>query len=343
MDCIRHIESHPRRFVAPVVTLGNFDGVHRGHQAILERVVAAARARGDEAVAISFHPHPLAVLKPERAPGVLTPLREKVRWIAATGVDVLVLRHFTRAFASLEPETFVERFLVDRLHASRLVVGHSVSFGRNRRGDATLLTELGRRHGFDLEVVGPVRADGHEVSSSLVRRSITEGNLRLATALLGRPHALIGRVVVGKQRGAALGFPTANVAVRAGLHPPDGVYAVRVEISPAHGRPASETIRRDGVANIGRNPTFGENARTLEAHIFDFDADIYGRRCRVAFVERVRGEIKFPGVEALVAQIARDADDARGILAREPRDPSNGGPADGGPANGGPPNADPSA
>ena len=320
MELIRHIESHPRRLVSPVVTLGNFDGVHRGHQAILERVVADARARGDDAVAISFHPHPLTVLKPERAPGVLTPLREKVRRIAATGVDVLVLRHFTRAFAALEPDAFVERFLVNRLHASRLVVGHSVSFGHDRRGDATLLTALGRRHGFDVEVVGPVRADGHEVSSSLVRRAITEGNLRLATALLGRPHALLGRIVVGKRRGRSLGFPTANVAVRAGLHPPDGVYAVRVEIAPGRGRPASETIRRDGVANIGRNPTFGENARTLEAHVFDFDGDVYGRRCRVAFVERVRGEVTFASVDALVAQIARDAADARAILAREPPD-----------------------
>ncbi len=322
MDLIRHIESHPRRFVAPVVTLGNFDGVHRGHQAILDRVVGDARARGDEAVAISFHPHPLAVLRPERAPGVLTPLREKVRWVAASGLDVLVLRHFTRAFAALEPETFVERFLVARLHAARLVVGHSVSFGRDRRGDATLLAELGRRHGFEVEVVGPVRADGHEVSSSFVRRAVAAGDLRLAAALLGRPHALVGRVVVGKRRGAALGFPTANVAVRAGLHPPDGVYAVRVEIAPAGGRPASETIRRDGVANIGRNPTFGENARTLEAHLFDFDGDVYGRRCRVAFIERVRGEIEFTSVEALAAQIGRDAEDARAILAREPRDPA---------------------
>ena len=326
MELIRHIESHPRRLVAPVVTLGNFDGVHRGHRAILERMVADARARGDVAVAISFHPHPLTVLRPERAPGVLTPLREKVRWIAASGVDVLVLQHFTAAFASLEPETFVERFLVGRLHAARLVVGHSVNFGRDRRGDAALLAELGRRHGFEVEVVGPVRADGHEVSSSVVRRAVAAGDLRLATALLGRPHALVGRIVPGKRRGATLGFPTANVDVRVGLHPPDGVYAVRVEIAgvcgATRGTAAAEPILRDGVANVGRNPTFGENARTLEAHCFDFAGDVYGRRCRVAFVERVRGEIKFPSVEALVAQIGRDAADARAILAREPVAPA---------------------
>jgi riboflavin kinase/FMN adenylyltransferase len=321
VESIRHIESHPRRFVAPVVTLGNFDGVHRGHQAILQRVVTEARARRADAVAITFHPHPVAVLRPDRAPSLLMPLREKVRGVAATGIDVLVLQHFTRAFAALEPETFVERFLVERLHVSELIVGHSVSFGHERRGNAALVETLGHRFGFGVEVVGPVRVDTHEVSSSLVRRTVTSGDLRLATSLLGRPHALVGRVVVGKRRGAALGFPTANVHVRSGLHPPDGVYAVRVEIDErrrSDGSSECAAIRRDGIANIGCNPTFGANARTLEAHLFDFDGDLYGRRCRVALIERVRGEITFTGVDALVAQIRRDADAARAILAREP-------------------------
>jgi riboflavin kinase/FMN adenylyltransferase len=321
VDLIRHIESHPRRFVAPVVTLGNFDGVHPGHQAILGRVVAEARARGTDAVAITFHPHPVAVLRPERAPSLLTPLREKLRHIAATGVDVVVLQHFTRAFATLTPEAFVERFLVARLRVARLIVGHSVNFGHERRGNAALLETLSARVGFALEVVGPVRVDSHEVSSSVVRRAVAAGDLRLATALLGRPHALVGRIVVGKRRGAALGFPTANVHVRAGLYPPDGVYAVRVEVEARRDCGAVRgcaAITRDGVANIGRNPTFGENARTLEAHLFDFSDDLYGRRCRVALIERLRGEIGFPSVDALVAQIRRDADEARVILAREP-------------------------
>lgn len=319
MELIRHIESHPRRFVAPVVTLGNFDGVHRGHQAILARVVADARARGGDAVAITFHPHPVAVLRPDRAPAVLTPLREKVRWIAASGLDVLVSQHFTRAFAALEPEEFVERFLVARLGVAQLIVGHTVSFGHARRGNAALLEDLGTRFGFGVEVVGPVRVGEHEVSSSLVRRAVTAGDVRLATELLGRPHALVGRIVVGKRRGAALGFPTANVAVPVGLHPADGVYAVRVDVEAQRGRRRGGLVPAlacDGVANIGRNPTFGENARTLEAHLFGVDGDLYGRRCRVAFVERLRGEIKFANVDALVAQIRCDADDARAILAR---------------------------
>lgn len=321
MEVIRHIESHRRRFVAPVVTLGNFDGVHRGHRAILDRVVTEARAAGSDAVTITFHPHPVAVLRPDKAPELLTSMREKLRRLAASGVDVVVLQHFTPAFAALTAEEFVERFLVGRLRVSRLIVGHSVSFGHQRRGNAALLETLGKRFGFGVEVVGPVRVDAHEVSSSLVRRAVAAGDLALATALLGHPHTLDGRVVIGRRRGAALGFPTANVRARATLHPPDGVYAVRVEIddcrAPRSVDAAVTTVTHDGVANIGRNPTFGDNARTLEAYLFDFDGDLYRRRVRVAFIERLRGEVAFPSVDALVAQIRRDVDDARAALARD--------------------------
>ncbi len=307
MEVVRHIATSSRRFTAPVLTLGNFDGVHCGHQAILARVVDAARAGGVEAVALTFHPHPVAVLRPDRAPALITALRDRIALMAATGIDVLILQHFTPAFAALSAEEFVERFLIERLGTSRVVVGHSVSFGHDRRGDAALLTTLGGRFGFTVEVVGPVRVDGHDVSSSVVRRSIAAGDVALARTLLGRPHRLGGWVERGRQRGAAIGFPTANVRVRAGMWPPDGVYAVRV---------LHDERRIDGVANIGTNPTFGVAPRTLEVHLFDFDADLYGERLSVAFVERLRGEIAFPSVEALVAQIARDAADARALLER---------------------------
>lgn len=307
MDVVRHIATSPRRFVAPVLTLGNFDGVHCGHQAILERLVEAARAIGGEAVALTFHPHPVAVLRPQQAPPLITSLRDRIALMAVMGIDVLLLQHFTPAFADLSAETFVERFVVERVGATRVVVGHKVSFGHERRGDAALLTTLGKRLGFEVEVVGPIRVDGHDVSSSAVRRAIAAGDVRLAATLLGRPHRLGGVVVRGRQRGAVIGFPTANIHVRAGMWPPDGVYAVRV-------RRGERWL--DGVANIGTNPTFGAAPRTLEAHIFDFDADVYGERLTVAFVERLRGEVAFPSVEALVAQIARDAADARAILAR---------------------------
>ena len=309
MEVFRHIATSPRRFVAPVLTLGNFDGVHRGHQAILGRVAEVASAGGGEAVALTFNPHPVAVLHPERAPALITSLRDKIRLMAAAGVDVLVVQHFTPAFAQLSAEAFIERFVVQRLRATRLVVGHSVSFGHDRRGDSALLAELGRRLGFEVEVVGPIGVDGHEVSSSAVRRAIAAGDVALATKLLGRPHRLGGRVVPGRRRGATIGFPTANVRVRVGMSPPDGVYAVRVQYREAW---------LDGVANLGTNPTFGDAPRALEAHLLDFDADLYGERVSVAFIERLRSEIAFSSVEALVAQIGRDAKRARAILAARP-------------------------
>jgi riboflavin kinase/FMN adenylyltransferase len=307
VDVVRHIATSSRRFVAPVLTLGNFDGVHRGHQAILARVVEAARAVGGEAVALTFHPHPVAVLRPDRAPPLITSLRDRIALMAAAELDVLIVQHFTPAFADVSAEDFVERFMVERLGATRVVVGHSVSFGHGRRGDAALLTEVGKRFGFAVEVVGPVRVDGHDVSSSAVRRAIDVGDVTLARTLLGRPHRLGGWVERGRQRGATIGFPTANVHVRTGMWPPAGVYAVRVQ---------HRNRWIEGVANIGTNPTFGAAPRTLEAHLFDFDADLYGERLSVAFIERLRGEITFPSVEALVAQIARDADEARALLAR---------------------------
>lgn len=260
-------------------------------------------------MALTFSPHPVAVLRPDRAPALITSLRDKIRLMAATGIDVLVVQHFTSAFAGLSAETFIERFVVQRLRATKLVVGHSVSFGHERRGDTALLTALGKRFGFDVEVVGPIRIDGHDVSSSAVRRAVAAGDVSLAAALLGRPHRLGGRVVHGRQRGASIGFPTANVRVRAGMSPPDGVYAVRVQHREAW---------YNGVVNIGTNPTFGDAPRTLEAHLFDFDGDVYGEWLSVSFIARLRGEIMFPSVETLVAQIACDAEQARTILAARP-------------------------
>lgn len=306
MRLIRDIASSSRRVDASVLTLGNFDGVHRGHQAILARVVAEARRMAREAIVLSFHPHPLAVLHPERAPELLTALRDRIMLLGATGVDTIALQRFTCTFATLSAERFVEELLVGRLGAKKVVVGHRVSFGHERRGDAALLQTLGARLGFDVEVIGPVRVGEHVVSSSGVRRAVAAGDVGLAATLLGRPHRLGGRIVHGQHRGRGLGFPTANVAVRAGLHPPDGVYAVVAEID---GR------QMDGVANVGRNPTFGATRpRTLEVHLFDVAEDLYGARCEVAFIERLRGEIAFPSVDALVAQIRRDAEQARRVL-----------------------------
>lgn len=306
MRIIRHLEGPAVRFDAPVATLGNFDGVHVGHQEILSRVVRQAKARGGEGVVLTFYPHPAAVLAPQRAPAPLGSLRERLARMRDAGIDTVVLQHFTAKFAALTAEAFVESYLVGRLNVAKVVIGHSVNFGRGRGGSALTLTEAGRRFGFDVEVVGPVMIDGTAVSSTEVRGCLAAADLALASRLLGRPYAVEGRVIVGDRRGRTLGFPTANLRPRVAPLVPNGVYAVRVERGGA---------RHDAVANVGHNPTFGHGrARTVEANLFDFDGDLYGERLRVSFVARLRGEMRFPSVQALVDQIRLDTQRAREVL-----------------------------
>jgi len=306
MVLLRHLARIGRRFATPVMTLGNFDGVHRGHQEILQRLVAKARALNGTALVLTFHPHPTAVLVPERAPLLLTDWRGRIARIASFGVEAIIVQHFTRAFSQVTAETFVRRFLVEGLGVRAVVVGHRVSFGHQRGGGTALLEQLGAQCGFDVEVVGPVEVDGIAVSSSVVRRAIAEGNLDQARALLGRAPSVGGRVIHGHHRGQGLGFPTANLRVSGLQLPPDGVYAVRVAVADTH---------YGGVANLGFNPTFGAHRRSLETHLFDCAGNLYGRRIDVSFVKRLRGEIKFPSVPALIDQIARDAAAARQVLA----------------------------
>ncbi len=306
MQVIRHLEACDRRFRSPVATLGNFDGVHRGHQEILSRVVRQARESGHEAVLITFFPHPTSVLAPSRAPAALGSLGERLERFREVGVDVVVLQRFTPAFAALDADVFIERYLVRRLEVAKVVIGHSVNFGRARGGNARTLTEAGARLGFAVEVVGPVKVDGIAVSSTTVRERLAAGEVVVASRLLGRPYAVEGRVVRGDQRGQALGFPTANVRPRTAVLVPDGVYAVRLRWNGE---------RRDGVANVGRNPTFGQGrARTLEAHLFEFAGELYGRALRVEFVDRLRGEKKFASPQELVEQIRDDVARAREVL-----------------------------
>jgi riboflavin kinase/FMN adenylyltransferase len=309
MRILRHLESRDVHFRLPVATLGNFDGVHLGHQEILSRLVGQARSRGSESVVITFFPHPTAVLAPERAPAPLASLRERLAWIRDAGVDTVILQRFTRRFAGLRPEEFIERYLVHRLGVVKVIIGHSVNFGRGRRGGARTLEEAGPRYGFEVEIVGPVSVEGLAVSSTEVRSRLSAGEVGLAARLLGRAYAVEGRVVVGDRRGRTLGFPTANLRPRLPPLVPDGVYAVRTEREHPPREPHT------GVANVGRTPTFGAGRqRTVEVHLFDFDADLYGERLRVSFVERLRGEMRFPSPEALAEQIRRDAECAREVL-----------------------------
>jgi len=306
MLILRHLEHIRRRFPAPVLTLGNFDGVHRGHQEILRRLVARAREINGTTVVLTFSPHPTAVLAPARAPRLLTDWRGRVERIAAAGADVVVFERFTRRFSEITATDFVRRFLVEQLGVHTVVVGHRVSFGYQREGSAESLQRFGAQFGFHVDIVGPVEVEGVVVSSSAVRAAIRAGDLASARASLDRTPSVAGRVVQGQRRGKGLGFPTANLHISNMVLPPDGVYAVRVDVG---GR------QYPGVANLGFNPTFTEHAHRLEAHLFDFDGNLYGRRIEVGFVRRLRGETKFASVQALVEQIARDAAAARLALA----------------------------
>ena len=304
MEIIRHI-NRCAPFPHPVVSIGNFDGVHIGHQAILRDVVREARDRQGTAIVLTFHPHPLSVLRPERRLPLICSLREKLLLFSAFGIQKVLLQRFTLTFAQLSPEEFVRSYLVQTIGAEKVVVGHNVSFGRNRAGTADTLRQLAPTYGFAAEIVGPIKTDGQEVSSTTVRTLLSAGDMPAVTRFLGRRYTVSGRVIRGFQRGRTIGFPTANLPPRADLLLPNGVYAVRVDI---------DKQEVPGVANIGLNPTFGVNKRTLEVHLFNFSGDLYGRRLSVGFVERLRGEQKFPSVEELVKQIQKDADRARAIL-----------------------------
>ena len=304
MEIIRHILSHAR-FPHPVVSIGNFDGVHVGHQEILRRVVQEAHARQGTPLVFTFHPHPLTVLRPDSPLPLILSLREKISACFATGVHGVIIQRFTKAFSLLTAEEFVQRHLVEAIGVEKIIIGHNVSFGHNRTGRAETLIQLGDKYGFAVDVVGPVRVDDQEVSSTAVRAALSIGDMQAVTRLLGRPYAVSGRVEKGFQRGRTIGFPTANLRPRADLLLPNGVYAVRVEV---------ENAQVPGVANVGVNPTFGRNKRTIEAHLFDFSADLYGRRLRVSFVEHLRGEQKFPSIQELIQQIQQDAQQARTLL-----------------------------
>ena len=289
----------------PVVTLGNFDGVHLGHQAIFKQVVARALELDGTSVAFTFEPHPLKVLSPLRSPRLLSTFREKMEQIEASGMDAVICARFTPEFASQNPEDFVRDVLVGGVGVRDLFVGHDYAFGKDRKGDINFLRDAGARYGFGLHVVGPVRVEGIVVSSTKIRQLIMDGEVCLASKLLGRPYSIEGTVVHGHSRGHEIGFPTANLTTPNELPPRDGVYAVTISV---------EGREYKGVANIGKNPTFGDLALSYEVHIFDFDEDLYGRHLKMAFVKRVRDEVKFKSVEELKKQIAKDVERVRAIL-----------------------------
>jgi riboflavin kinase/FMN adenylyltransferase len=291
-----------------VVTCGTFDGVHRGHALVLERTAARARQRGLPSVALTFDPHPLDVVNPSAAPPLLTLWDEKLEALAQTAIDYVTVVPFTAELSAYTAEEFVDRVLIEDVGMRELFIGHDHGFGRGRAGDVESLRMIGRKRGFPVEVVPAVLgSDGAPISSTAIRRAIAHGDLTRASDGLGRRYSFSGRVVSGEGRGRLLGFPTLNLelASRRKLLPPHGVYAVRAE-----GRDASF----GGMMNLGPRPTFGDESIMLEVHLFDAAGDWYGKSVRVEFISRLRDTMKFSGPAELVAQLERDAEDARAAL-----------------------------
>jgi riboflavin kinase/FMN adenylyltransferase len=310
MERVRLESLTPREWPSPAVTIGNFDGVHRGHQALIRAAARRAEGQGGRVVVLTLDPHPARLLDPKRAPATLTTLEQKSELLAGLGVDVFVVLPFTAELARRSAEQFVGGVLVEALGATSVVVGEDFRFGHRRRGDVSLLEALGSRHGFGVEALPPVLHAGLPVSSSRVREVLARGRVEEARELLGRSFFIDGTVVEGERRGRTLGFPTANLATPNETLPLEGVYAARCRVPPGRWLPA--------VVNIGRRPTFGGDAVSVEAHLLDFDADLYGAELRTEFVGRLREERRFDGPGALVAQIREDVSRARALVAEAP-------------------------
>ena len=301
-----------------VVAIGNFDGVHRGHRAVIEATAAIARQEGAPLGVLTFEPHPRAVLSKPTAPFRLTPLRIKAHALKALGVERLHLIHFTHGLAGKSPEQFIRAVLIEGIGAKHLVVGEDFAFGKARAGNPTLLQRIAGGSGIGVTAVAPQGNGGGKFSSSDARHLIADGEIDGAARILGRWFEIEGRVAQGDKRGRTLGFPTANVGLKGLLHPVAGVYALYAGIRSDFG-----TIWHGAVGNLGKRPTFNGQEERLEVHLFDFSGDLYGRRLCFRFVAKIRPERKFDGRDALKAQIALDCHEARAILARErPEGPS---------------------
>lgn len=294
-----------------VVALGNFDGVHRGHQTVIGTAQRLAAELGAPSAVLTFEPHPRAVFRPGDPPFRLTPFRVKARHIEALGVDQLIVCHFDEGLLHKTAQAFVDEVLVAGLGVRHVVCGYDFLFGHKRGGDPAFLLNAGRALGFGMTEIGPVSdPEGGVYSSTRVRDALTAGRVREATHVLGSPWEIEGRVVHGDQRGRSIGFPTANVELEEYLRPAFGVYAVRAGVD--HG---TATVWREGVANLGARPTVGGTMERLEAHLFDLDADLYGQHLRVQLIDFLRPEQKFASFDALKEQIQRDAAAARAVLA----------------------------
>jgi riboflavin kinase/FMN adenylyltransferase len=290
-----------------VLTIGSFDGVHRGHRAILDAVVSRAKTIGGTAAVLTLRPHPREFFSPEHAPSLLTHTAKKLELFEQAGIAAMFFLRFNAEVAALEPERFVAEILADRCRAKAVVVGHDFRFGKNARGDFELLQKLSGQHGFSVEQIPPLLMDGERVSSTLIRERLLLGDLEKAEAFLGRPYSVVGKVVHGRHLGRTLGFPTANIQPHHSAIPAQGIYICEAKLG---------TSIHAAAVNIGIAPTIRHEDLTIEAHLLDFSSDIYGKEIELIFHKRLRSEEKFPSIEALTAQIQRDVEETRRFFTR---------------------------
>jgi len=305
MNIVMGTKNLTRRFTHPVMTAGNFDGIHLGHQKIFKEVVQRASELKGDSIVYTFEPHPLNVLAPEKKVPLIVPFSEKMSLIEECCLDIIICEDFTPEYANLSPREFVKGILVDRIGVRAIFVGHDYAFGREREGTIETLIRFGKEFDFEVQVVSAVRIDECVVSSTMVRDLVQRGEVKKVANVLGRDYSIAGKVVKGKSRGKGLGFPTANLKLVNELFPKPGIYVVNV----AYG----DHIYK-GVANIGFKPTFKDQTLSVEIYILDFDKDIYDEDLRVSFVERLRDEKAFRGPDELVEQIKKDVEKARDVL-----------------------------
>lgn len=305
MEVIIRTKQIKKSFTNPVVAIGNFDGVHLGHKKILNKVLKEARKLDGDAIALTFNPHPLKVLKQSKPFFTITTLEEKIVEISKTGLDCLLIFTFSKEFASLSAEAFAEKVLKGELKIKKVIVGYNFSFGHKGEGDAEKLKFLGKKFGFNVEIFPSQKIKGEEISSSAIRTSILSGNVRKASFFLGKNYSVKGKVVKGTGLGRKLGFPTANLFPEKNLLPPYGVYATITEIGE---------VKYRSITNLGIRPTFKGDAFCFETFIFDFNKKIYGEKINVEFVDRIRDEKVFTSKKALIDQINSDIEEAERIL-----------------------------
>lgn len=305
MILITDLKNIQKKFDNSILTLGNFDGLHLGHQELVRMIIRRARETGALSMVVTFRPHPLKILAPEKCPPLISIYEEKIKLFERLGIDVLVKIPFTLEFSAMPPEDFVRDVLCGTLGAKEIFVGYNYRFGKRREGDIRTLRSLGEKYGFTVREIEQIAFGGEVISSTKIRTLLREGDVEHAAKLLGRTYAITGIVVKGDGRGKGLGFPTANIAPKHSIIPADGVYAVRLVVR--------EKVY-DGIANIGMRPTFNKKVLAIEVHVFDFNEDIYGEDISLYFIRKIREEKKFKGAEALVTQIKSDIETAKEIL-----------------------------